>query len=135
MIQTGQGDPLASWLQRMDAAQLECDGMSRCFSTILSQNKVQHTVHEGIIRVDGVGSMSPHWWITLDADGRYIDLRARMWLGDLDQVPHGIFHPSQSVHYESLHPIPPELVQLPSFVFQILSGQCLESFKISGACN
>ncbi|HBP6379065.1 TPA: hypothetical protein L6A07_28240 [Pseudomonas aeruginosa] len=31
-----------------------------------------------------------HFWIQL-ADGRVIDYRARMWLGDDAGVPHGVF--------------------------------------------
>ena len=37
-------------------------------------------------------SFSPHFWIMLH-DGRYIDYRARMWLGEAEHIPHGIFKP------------------------------------------
>ena len=33
-----------------------------------------------------------HFWIALP-NGDYIDYRARMWLGDNADVPHGIFNP------------------------------------------
>ncbi|PWD02055.1 hypothetical protein CX658_19070 [Pseudomonas amygdali pv. lachrymans] len=33
-----------------------------------------------------------HLWIELK-DGRLVDYRARMWLGEVATVPHGIFSP------------------------------------------
>ncbi|MBS4161489.1 hypothetical protein GWP49_30920, partial [Klebsiella pneumoniae] len=36
--------------------------------------------------------VTPHFWVVLD-DGWLVDLRLRMWLGDHDNIPHGVFHP------------------------------------------
>lgn len=78
---------LSELLDHLDAADLECDGLSRCVTTILHSHSIVHqvmagtlTVNESIIRL--------HFWV---CSGPFvIDYRARMWLGDQSTVPHGI---------------------------------------------
>ena len=40
-----------------------------------------------------VGSIAGtiHFWIELEDDEYIIDYRARMWMGDKEEIPHGIF--------------------------------------------
>ena len=61
----------------------------------------------------------PHFWIALP-DGRYIDYRARMWLGEAEHIPHGIFNPQdysvaytgEAMEFDNLEQIAPLLMQL-----------------------
>ena len=77
------------WLASLDALRLECDGMTRVISNLLQRDGIGHTPMAGRLAIEGVGQIVPHCWIELE-DGRRIDLRARMWLGDDPRVPHGI---------------------------------------------
>lgn len=77
------------WLASLDALRVECDGMARVISTLLQRDGISHTPMAGRLAIEGVGQIVPHCWIELK-DGRRIDLRARMWLGDDPRVPHGI---------------------------------------------
>jgi hypothetical protein len=61
---------------------LECDGMTRVISHILNKNKIEHKVKAG-----DIGTI--HMWIEFDV--YIIDYRLRMWLGDSEDIPHGIF--------------------------------------------
>ena len=53
-------------------------------------------------------------------DSRYIDYRARMWLGEAEHVPHGIFDPKdypvsytgEELQFENQERIAPLLLQL-----------------------
>lgn len=77
------------WLASLDALRLECDGMTRVVSILLQRDGIAHTPIIGRLVVEGVGKIVPHCWIELE-DGRRIDMRAKMWLGDDLRVPHGI---------------------------------------------
>lgn len=77
------------WLAALDALRLECDGMTRVISSLLQRDGVAHAAMVGRLDVDQVGSIALHHWIELP-DGRRIDLRARMWLGNDARVPHGV---------------------------------------------
>lgn len=79
----------AGWLASLDALRVECDGMARVISNLLQRDGIAHTPMAGRLAIEGVGQIVPHCWIELK-DGRRIDLRARMWLGDDPRVPHGI---------------------------------------------
>lgn len=72
---------------------LECDGMTRVLSYLLRQNGIEHSYCMGYIsRIDkeGFGMIIPHFWIELP-DGATVDYRARMWLGNEDCIPNGVF--------------------------------------------
>ena len=70
---------------------LECDGLTRVLSYLLDKNRIRHQVMRGTVSV-GKHEMAPHFWIELP-DGRIVDYRARMWLGNSSNVPHGVFNP------------------------------------------
>jgi len=70
---------------------LECDGLTRVISYILDKNNIKHKTCIGLIS-NKKDKVVEHYWIEL-SDGRYIDYRARMWLGDDESVPNGIFNP------------------------------------------
>lgn len=67
---------------------LECDGMTRVISSILSRCHIAHTIQQGFISTS-FGEIA-HFWIALE-DEFLIDYRARMWLGHEPAVPHGVF--------------------------------------------
>lgn len=72
-------------------APVECDGFTRLAHTALELAGIQHTCMVGIVASLCGHRQSPiHFWIQLH-DGRLIDYRARMWLGDETSVPHGVF--------------------------------------------
>lgn len=101
--------------------------MTRVISTLLQKLSVKHRVHVGSLDVEAVGHIPHHWWIDL-ADGRLCDLRARMWLGADDRVPHGVFHPGQDAKYVHHGTVPLESVRLPRMVFIVLAGKAPEEF-------
>lgn len=78
---------------RYEHCALECDGLTRVLHTVLSQEGIEHTCMVGsvVLTESNTGSVL-HFWIVLP-NGDYIDYRARMWLGDRADVPHGIFNP------------------------------------------
>jgi len=76
-------------LQKYSELPLECDGLTRVLIYVLNQMRVKHSVYVGTILYGGK-KMTPHFWIKLQ-DGRIIDYRARMWLGDQKEIPHGVF--------------------------------------------
>lgn len=77
-----------------DKAPVECDGFTRLAHTALADAGVDHTCHIGrIVSADGERQSPVHYWVEL-TDGVIIDYRARMWLGDDEGVPHGVFRPN-----------------------------------------
>lgn len=87
------------WRLLLENAPLECDGMTRCISTLLHHHQIEHSVHIGALTVEGGGRIPLHWWIVLEG-GEHIDLRAQMWLGTHPHVPHGIFLPTHVATYQ-----------------------------------
>lgn len=76
-------------------APVECDGFTRLAHTALANAGIKHTCMIGRLISAGGERQSPiHYWIELD-DGQVIDYRAKMWLGDVESVPHGVFHPTR----------------------------------------
>lgn len=122
-----QGDAVLnerSWLASLDALRLECDGMTRVISALLHRDGIAHSAMLGRLGVCGVGEIPNHYWIQL-ADGRLIDLRARMWLGDDPRVPHGVFEQERAdARYEGL------AVDLPCapVVFWALTDLTIDAF-------
>lgn len=97
---------------------LECDGMTRVISFALREAKVPHVAKAGELLVDGVHVVPVHYWIEL-GDGSVVDYRARMWGGDAEHVPHGVFRCEdfQRVEYRG------EIVDvsIPQIVFDVLT--------------
>jgi len=79
---------------KYDKLPLECDGLVKVLSYVLTENKIKHQVYTG--RVDCLDycdsdSIPLHFWIEL-SDKRIVDYRLRMWLADDPDdpvVPHG----------------------------------------------
>lgn len=85
--------PILENLEQYDRCTLECDGLTRVLSYLLTVDNVEHEVKFGKITDERTGNnFAPHFWIDLP-DGRCIDYRARMWLGEHEHIPHGIFDP------------------------------------------
>ncbi|QXW20363.1 hypothetical protein KXJ72_17505 (plasmid) [Comamonas aquatica] len=114
-----------AWLKVLDKAPLECDGMTRCISTLMSHAGYTHTVHDGQLEVLGKGKIDRHFWISTQT-GEIIDLRARMWLGKHELVPHGKFSPSADQIYTSHAQIDPQRFLLSPTLFYILCFKDLE---------
>ncbi|PZP98339.1 MAG: hypothetical protein DI587_14940 [Variovorax paradoxus] len=112
------------WLASLDVLRLECDGMTRVISALLQRDGIAHRPMAGRLDVEAAGRIEPHYWIELD-DGRRIDLRARMWLGDKPGVPHG-FVPADAagVRYEGRA----FEVQANPIVFWALTDTTIEAF-------
>lgn len=118
---------VGAWLDALDSAPLECDGMTRVISTLMQRDDVAHRVLVGRLEVEGCGVIPTHWWIEL-LDGRTCDLRARMWLGGSGLVPHGLFVASAGQRYFAREELVPSSIRLPGFVFELLAGHALEAF-------
>ena len=95
---TDKTSSIGTWLEPLDRLPLECDGLTRVISTLLTRDGVAHQAMAGALLVPGVGDIGLHWWIDL-VDGRRVDYRARMWLGGSEKVPHGVFTPGDEVQY------------------------------------
>ncbi|HAH6504770.1 MULTISPECIES: hypothetical protein [Enterobacterales] len=84
---------LEAVLMTLDDCQMECDGMTWAVSQLLNDAGVPHDCMYGFVRNEQTKDIvTPHFWVVLD-DGWLVDLRLRMWLGDHDNIPHGVFHP------------------------------------------
>lgn len=103
---------LLDLLKQWDTPGLECDGQTRVFSTVLHERGIAHTCMFGKLTYHGEDLPTVHFWIELP-DGVRVDFRAQMWLGDHQDVPHGIFkkadypnvvYTGMSVNLEPLSP-------------------------------
>lgn len=122
---------LSAWLLPVDAYPLECDGLTRVISTLLTREAITHAVRVGTVEIDGAGRIPLHWWIELP-ESIVIDYRARMWLGDTPQTPHGVFKPSPAQRYVAnpradTGPGGP-LSPLSGTLFRVLSGSSLNAY-------
>lgn len=83
-------------LMDLDDCQIECNGMSWAISHLLDSAGIEHECMLGyVISEDSNEAVTPHYWITLPG-GWIIDFRLRMWLGDTDDIPHGVFHNTEA---------------------------------------
>lgn len=101
-------------------SELECDGLTRVITTVLTVNGLPHTCYLGRVTVGG-RHVEPHYWIELGT-GLRVDYRARMWLGDAPAVPHGVFQPQaypQAVYRGQ--PVTASMT-LPAGLFCLLTG-------------
>lgn len=89
---------LRQWLDPLDTSPLECDGLSRAISALMKRDGVRHKLKAGGLRVAGAGEIGLHFWVELD-NGYVCDYRARMWLGEGEAVPHGVFLPTEKHRY------------------------------------
>ena len=115
-----QIDVIRELLDPYDSTPTECDGLTQLCSTVLKKQGISHQPMAGILSYKK-STVPIHLWINLP-DGFRIDYRARMWLGQSETIPHGIFKPSDYpvVIYEG-EPI--ELEPLSQVVFDVL---CLD---------
>jgi hypothetical protein len=109
---------LKELLSEYDSCQLECDGLTRVLHTVLARENIEHTCMVGSLTDTKHARNVPlHFWIGLP-DGKIIDYRARMWLGDDPSVPHGIFYPNEYPEYVyqgstlELEPLSPSLFNI-----------------------
>lgn len=112
-------------LALLDALPLECDGLTRVISNLLARDDVPHKVCFGQIVVLGRGPIHVHYWIDF-GDGYLLDLRARMWLGSWEEVPHGYLKPTENQNYIAqafFDPFEPNL-----YLFEFLTNKPLGSF-------
>lgn len=123
---------LDEWLAQFDRLPLECDGLTRCISTLMQREGIEHRVLVGSLAIPGVGTIPHHWWIALP-DDRLCDFRARMWLGDDPSVPHGLFIPEAHHAYLTADELQPEQVMLKTSLFAILAGEPMDRFRAFGA--
>jgi hypothetical protein len=107
---------LSLLLDPLDSAPVECDGMSSLVATLLSKEGVQYQGMSGSIQPTGQSGVIPHFWI--EVDDLVIDYRARMWLGDHPEIPHGVF--SKADHAQRYQGTPVQINPLPEFIFQML---------------
>ena len=83
-------------VSQYDKLPLECDGLTRVISYVLTQHSIKHTCYAGTIIVHGK-LMEPHFWIMLD-ENTIVDYRIRMWFGNETDAPHGVFTLSDNPH-------------------------------------
>lgn len=89
---------LKELISRYDSSKLECDGLTRVLHTVLSHEGVEHSCVVGSLTDTKRNKhVSLHFWIKLP-DEQIIDYRARMWLGDTPDIPHGVFSPKDFSH-------------------------------------
>ncbi len=87
-------DELEFALLPLEDAKIDSDCMTIVISNALSEQGIFHQCRMGCAE-DRLSRMAtaPHCWIELE-QGWCIDLRLRHWLGDEDDLPHGVFQPS-----------------------------------------
>jgi hypothetical protein len=118
---------LQAWLDPLDAAPVECDGMCRLISAVLSANDIEHEVIAGILSDrNGAAPEMTHFWVELP-NGYTIDYRARMWMGE--EAQHGVFiRSSDRFVYESRGEV--VFNYLPNRILQAMSGIDLDSYPV-----
>lgn len=80
-------------LYAFDSSKTDCVGTSWAVSHLLDDIGIKHDCLVGsVYNKEFKKRLDPHVWIVLD-DGWIVDLRLRMWFGDNEYVPHGVFHP------------------------------------------
>ena len=106
-------------LDPYDSSQTECDGMVRICCTVLAQHGIEHQPMIGILSRKQ-REIDPHFCINLPS-GERIDYRAKLWLGNSKEIPHGVFQPSNfSTAIYKGEPV--ELELLSPVLFKILTS-------------
>jgi len=108
---------LSDLLLKYSNLKLECDGLTRVLSYVLTENGIPHEVATGTLY--GPEGEVVHWWIILP-DGRYIDYRAQMWQGKSENIPNGIFN---AVDYPDVTYVVQQRgkMEVPKYIFKILT--------------
>jgi hypothetical protein len=76
----------------------ECFEMSWVLHEALTRAGYIVTGHSGYVQAAAGDIVAPHFWLSVD--GYIVDFRLRMWLGDEDSVPHGIFKASDAAGFD-----------------------------------
>lgn len=112
---------LKDLLGQYDSCQLECDGLTRVLHTVLNREGIEHTCRVGsLTHIQHHEHILLHFRIALP-DGQFVDYRARLWLGDTPDIPHGIFKPMDYPHIEYMGE-ETQLESLSPHLFAILTG-------------
>ena len=83
----------------LEDCQVECNGMSWAISYLLDKAGIEHECLLGYVVSEHTDeAVTPHYWISLPG-GWIIDFRLRLWLGDSNDVPHGVFHTVDAVWF------------------------------------
>jgi len=83
-------------IEKYNSNMLECDGMTRVASYILSSKEIPHRVFQGgVLNKITKESIVPHWWI--QSRELTIDYKLNMWLKGKD-IPYGIFEQKDFPH-------------------------------------
>lgn len=83
-------DKIKTMLEFYDRPHLECDGATRVFAWLLKKANIPYVIKSGRMEFDKK-IVVPHYWIELEESGYIVDFKSRMWLGDDEAVPHGVF--------------------------------------------
>lgn len=87
----GWAEELHVLLSPLDDAPVDCDGVTYAVSFVLTEAGIPHHCYKGYVTHPETGDVIvPHLWVELDGD-IVVDFRLRMWLGDRDSIPHGVF--------------------------------------------
>lgn len=124
-------DALESALSMLDQCQVECDGMTALISYVLQREGIEHFRMVGAaIHQRTHETVFPHCWVELPEIGKVIDFRLRMWLGDTDEIPHGVFSKVNDVieYRGDVHATAP----LPKGIAQIISDGIVDSIVFFG---
>lgn len=76
----------------------ECFELSWVLHEELTRTGYLVTGHSGYVKAAAGDVVAPHFWLSVD--GYIVDFRLRMWLGDEDFVPHGIFKASDAAGFD-----------------------------------
>lgn len=133
---------IQAWLDPLDSLPVECDGLTRVITALLTLNGVEHRVMGGHLTDvsplnDKDASLGPltgylHWWVELPS-GHLIDYRARMWMGESAQ--HGVFIKDPS-HFDYLNKEPANMGSYPIHILSCIVERDLSrhpKLKISDA--
>lgn len=114
-------------LLALDDCNIECEAMTQIISHILCRSEVPHQCFYGYAKErKGETTVVPHYWIQLE-DGWIVDLRLRMWLGDTDDVPHGIFK-TERIQYKGT---PVHLEEMEASLMELLTDGKFSHVKTS----
>lgn len=83
----------------LEDANLDCHTTTLVIHTLFTRAGIPHMSKSGQVLDHKTGArVVPHFWIRLPT-GEIVDLRLRMWVGDNDTVPHGIFRQTNNDRY------------------------------------
>jgi hypothetical protein len=100
---------------------LECDGLGRVLHAVLKQHGIAHTLYMGTVINTSTGAgHGEHYWIVLPTHGRMIDYRATWWVSGND-VPYGIFDPTDYPHMDYQPLVIEEAVLSPTLIEELLT--------------